>query len=289
MVWGPSVSTDVAFYQVYRAGLLVGTVERPNSQHFSDNGLTAATTYSYTIRAVDSAGNPSAFTTAKSLKTLAAGTVKIARGPYLSNVTDTTAVVSWWTNIATSGSVAIAGQTIPDGVTTHHTVSVSGLVAGSANPYTVTSGGVSGGGTLITAATPGSTFSFAAIGDFGGQSTGEQQNATNIGSSGTSFVQTLGDNVYPSAGLPDPNFATTYSDFDGRFFKQFGPVVKSQAFFPANGNKEYYGDGAFWTAFPMPGTNHSWYSYNWGDAHILVLDSEQPLAAGTEAVQLRPG
>ena len=27
----------------------------------------------------------------------------------------------------------------------------------------------------------------------------------------------------------------------------------------------------------MPGSNHSWYSYDWGDAHILVLDSEQPL------------
>jgi hypothetical protein len=32
----------------------------------------------------------------------------------------------------------------------------------------------------------------------------------------------------------------------------------------------------------VPGTNHSWYSYNWGDAHILVLDSEQPFTTGTD-------
>ena len=31
----------------------------------------------------------------------------------------------------------------------------------------------------------------------------------------------------------------------------------------------------------MPGSNHSWYSYDWGDAHILVLDSEQPYGSGS--------
>ena len=284
VVWGASTSTDVAYYQVNRDGALVGTVERPNSQRFSDNGLAASTSHRYTVVAVDSAGNSSSPTSAKSVTTLAATTVKIVRGPYLSNVTATSALVSWWTNIATSGTVSIAGQSVPDpaGSTQHHAVAISSLTAGTSYPYTVTSGNATGSGTVQTAASPGGTFSFAAIGDFGGQSSGESQNATNIGTSGTQFIQTLGDNVYPSAGLPDPNFSTTYSDFDARFFKQFGPVVKSQAFFPANGNKEYYGDGEFWDSFPMPGTNHSWYSYDWGDAHILVLDSERPFASGTD-------
>ena len=142
--------------------------------------------------------------------------------------------------------------------------------------------------TFRTAAAAGSTFSFAAIGDFGGASPGEAQNAANIATAGTSFMQTLGDNIYPSAGNPDPNFSTTYSDFDARFFKQFGPVVKTQAFFPANGNQEYYSNGAFWSTFPMPGSNHSWYSYNWGNAHILVLDSEQAVRHLQPAVRLRP-
>ena len=160
-------------------------------------------------------------------------------------------------------------------------MTVTGLSAGTDYPYTVTSDAVSASGSLRTAALPGQTFSFAAIGDFGGGSPGETQNAANIAGAGTQFIQTLGDNIYPSAGLPDPNFTTTYSDFDARFFKPFGPAVQSQAFFPANGNKEYYGDGEFWAAFPMPGANHSWYSYDWGDAHILVLDGEQPYAPGS--------
>jgi hypothetical protein len=31
----------------------------------------------------------------------------------------------------------------------------------------------------------------------------------------------------------------------------------------------------------MPGANHSWYSYDWGDAHVVVLDSEQPTGSGS--------
>jgi hypothetical protein len=158
---------------------------------------------------------------------------------------------------------------------------LTGLIPGATYVYSVRSGLASASATLRTAVTTGSTFSFAAIGDFGGASTGESQNAANISSAGTSFIQTVGDNIYPSAGLPDPNFTTTYSDFDARFFKQFGPAVKGQAFFPANGNKEYYGDGQFWQAFPMPGGSTTWYSYDWGDAHILVLDSEQPMSTGS--------
>ena len=273
-----------------RAG---GPVDLPNTPRFSDNGLDAATSYSYMIQAVDSAGNLSALTTAKSAKTLAAGSVIIARGPYLSNVTSTSGVVSWWTNLATPGTVTINGQTVTDPAgccPAPRGLGERPCPRARSYPYTVTSGTATASGTLDTAASPGQTFSFAAIGDFGGGSTGETQNAANIAgcrhrSSSRPSVTT---STRPPA-LPDPNFSTTYSDFDQRFFKPFATAIKSQAFFPANGNKEYYGDGEFWDAFPMPGSNHSWYSYNWGDAHILVLDSEQPFARAPRPVRVRSG
>jgi fibronectin type 3 domain-containing protein len=82
IIWGASSSSDVAYYEVLRGGVVVGTLDRPMATKFSDNGLTASTTYRYQVRTVDSAGNRSALTTAKSAKTLAAGTVKISRGPY---------------------------------------------------------------------------------------------------------------------------------------------------------------------------------------------------------------
>ena len=285
VAWGGSTSSDVSGYEVLRDGAPLARVDLPNGLRYSDNGVTAGTQYTYTIEAIDSGGNHSVPTTAKppaKATALATGTAQIARGPYLSDVTGTSAVVSWWTNIATSGVVkygtaAVTEHSQPDSgaATQHHEVTLTGLTAGAAYKYTVGDGTLaSTEATFRTAAPAGTPFSFAAIGDFGGASVGESQNAANIAADGTSFIQTLGDNIYASGGNPEPNFSTTYSDYDARFFKQFGAAVRSQAFFPANGNQEYYSNGKFWSTFPMPGSNHSWYSYNWGDAHILVLDSE---------------
>ena len=288
VVWGASSSTDMSGYLVFRDGTQVGRIDLPGGLRFSDNGLAPSSSHSYVIEAVDSAGNVSAGTSPRRVTTLAAGSVKIVRGPYLSNVTASSAVVSWWTNLPTPGivnygvsSTSDQSRSDPAGTVQHHAVTLSGLTAGTTYSYAVVSGSASTSATFNTAASAGTTFSFAAIGDFGGGSPGESQNAANIAAAGTSFIQTLGDNIYPSSGLPDPDFATTYSDFDARFFKPFSAAVKSQSFFPANGNKEYYSDGEFWAAFPMLGSNHSWYSYDWGDAHILVIDSEQPFSPGT--------
>jgi Purple acid Phosphatase, N-terminal domain/Iron/zinc purple acid phosphatase-like protein C len=289
VVWGASASTDVAGYRVIRDGTVVATVNLPGGLRWSDNGLAASSAHTYAIAAVDSARNVSAATPVRSATTLATGTVRVARGPYLSNVTGTSAVLSWWTNIPSPGVASWGVGTAtehsladPAGSVRHHSVTITGLAPGTTYRYQVGDGaGVISGATFPTAAAPGTPFSFAAIGDFGGGGSGATQNGANIAAAGTSFVQTVGDNIYPAAGNPDPDFATTYSDFDQRFYKPMGAAIKSQAFFPANGNKEYYGDGVFWANFPMPGTNHSWYAYDWGDAHIVVLDSELPMDAGS--------
>jgi hypothetical protein len=286
VAWAASASTDVAYYEVLRGSTVVAQLDRPLATKFSDNGLAASTTYSYSVRAVDSAGNRSALTTAKSKATLAAGTVTIPRGPYTVKVTGTSAVVVWWTNIPSTGRVTVGGASFSDATTsTTHKVTVTGLKAGTAYTYTVSSGGASSSGSLHTAAAAGSAFTFAVIGDYGSGSPQEAQNATRIAGSGSQFLQTVGDNVYPSAGFPDPNFATWYSDLDSRFFKQMGSVLKTQAFFPANGNKDYYAAGEFWNAFPYPATSgapaNSYYSYDWGPAHITVLDPFRPFAPGS--------
>ena len=57
LYWAGSSSTDLSGYQILRDGSVVGTVALPDRMTFSDTGLSANTTYTYTIRAVDSAGN----------------------------------------------------------------------------------------------------------------------------------------------------------------------------------------------------------------------------------------
>jgi beta-glucanase (GH16 family) len=67
-----TASTDnvaVAGYKVFRAGAQVGT---PTGTTYQDGGMTASTTYSYTVSAYDAAGNTSAPTSAVSATTQAA-------------------------------------------------------------------------------------------------------------------------------------------------------------------------------------------------------------------------
>jgi hypothetical protein len=56
--WGASTDdTGVTGYRVYRGGALVGS---PTTTAYSDTGLSPSTTYSYTVKAADAAGNLSA-------------------------------------------------------------------------------------------------------------------------------------------------------------------------------------------------------------------------------------
>ncbi|MDQ1384346.1 MAG: hypothetical protein QOG65_1725, partial [Actinomycetota bacterium] len=120
--WAGSTSTDATAYQVLRDGVVIATVTRPSANRYSDDDVTASHSYVYAIRTVDSNHNVSTATSGRRVSTPAAGTMLITRGPYLSNVTATTAVVSWWTNLATAGVVRW-GTTSP---TTHSVSDPSG-------------------------------------------------------------------------------------------------------------------------------------------------------------------
>jgi chitodextrinase len=64
-----SDNVGVSSYRVYRNGIQVGTTTVPS---YSNSGLTASTTYSYTVSALDAAGNASAQSTPVSIATPAA-------------------------------------------------------------------------------------------------------------------------------------------------------------------------------------------------------------------------
>jgi hypothetical protein len=288
LVWAASTSSDTSGYQVFRDGMLVGEVYLPLRRYYSDNGLASSTTYSYQIRTIDSAGNVSALTTGRNATTTTMGSVKIVRGPYIQSTTGESTRIAWWTNIPAPSvvnyGVSSLSQQVSDPVLTQqHVMLIGALTAGTSYGYQVVSANATSATfTFNTAAPPGSTFSFAAVGDYGGGSPQETLVADNIAVGETQFIQTLGDNVYPEAA--DPDFATTYSDFDARFYKPYATAMSQQTLWLAAGNHEYYGNEAFWQHIWMP-NNERWYSYNWGDAHILVLDTEQPYTPGTPQYQ----
>ena len=71
LTWNASTD-DVAVtgYEVWRNGTLDATITAPTTS-FSDTGLTAATLYTYIVRAFDAAGNYSGFSTSSATTTLA--------------------------------------------------------------------------------------------------------------------------------------------------------------------------------------------------------------------------
>ncbi len=108
--WTPSTdNVGVAGYVIYRDGVKLTTVSTPN---FTDTALGAGTTYSYTVTALDAAGNESAPSAALRVVTLAAGDTQAPTVPsnlVASNTTATGTTVSW---TASTDNVAVTGYDV---------------------------------------------------------------------------------------------------------------------------------------------------------------------------------
>ena len=176
-----TASTDnvgVTGYQVFRGGTQVGT---PTGTSFSDTGLTASTAYSYTVKAIDAAGNLSANSNTASATTQAgapAPTATLSANPTSitsgqsstltwSSTNATSCTGSGFTASGTSGSTSVSPT-----VTTTYSISCTG--AGGTSPAASATVTVTGGGgtsqpptfvneyeTVWTTASPKTTASFS--------------------------------------------------------------------------------------------------------------------------------
>ena len=102
-----NASTDnvgVTGYEVYRNGSLVNTV---TSTSYNANGLTAGTTYAFTIKAKDAAGNKSTASNALSVKTLTTSTANLTLTITFDNYPEETS----WTLKNSGGSTVASGGT----------------------------------------------------------------------------------------------------------------------------------------------------------------------------------
>ena len=87
--------------------------------------------------------------------------------------------------------------------------------------------------------------------------------------------------------------AGTRGELESFFFGVYADLLEDFAVFPASGNHEYETEDAapFREAFVLPENGapagvERWYSYDWGDVHFVVLDSERtgaPQAAWLDA------
>jgi uncharacterized protein (TIGR03437 family) len=120
-------------------------------------------------------------------------------------------------------------------------------------------------------------FSFLAFGDSGSGTAEQLALARLMEQERPSFVLPLGDLAYMTG---------TFEQFQSRYFGIYRELMKRVAFFPCLGNHDYMTRSGFpyLTLHDVPspqsvppGDRGRYYSFDWGNAHFIALDSNDPL------------
>ena len=290
LIWtASSDNTAVTGYKVYRNGATT-PIATVTGNSYSDTGLTADTVYSYTVSAVDAAGNESGQSGSISITTPPATTDNIPpsdpTGLSAAAVSSTQVNLKW---NASTDNIGVTGyKVLRDGnqiaAPTGTDYFDANLAAGASHTYTVTAvdgaENMSGGSNSVGVTTPAATASivFAGAGDIASITGTAEQTAKVldqiVSASPSAVIYTLGDNAYPDGSAAE--FASYYTPTWGRH------KLRTR---PAPGNHEYNQPGAqpyydyFGATAGEPGKGY--YSYELGAWHIVSLNSEINMAVGS--------
>jgi acid phosphatase type 7 len=201
------------------------------------------------------------------------------REPYVQGVTASSVVICWVnegsdTGVVEYGKTPELGRKEADArVGRRHAVTLAGLDPGSTYHYRVEGvGGSSSTGSFRTASVgEDSSFNFAVVGDSGSGGKGQLAVAKLLGRLGPDLILHTGDVVYP---------AGEERHYDRRFFAPYRHLIKTVPIFPVLGNHDVRkGNGAaflenFRPPLDSPRSTKRYYSFDWGGAHFVALDSE---------------
>lgn len=174
--WGASTdNVGVTAYKIYNGSTLVGSTTNGSTLSFNLTELTGNTAYTYTVKAVDAAGNQSASSNAVTFTTQApVADTQAPTAPsnlhVMGNATTSSVPLMW---SASTDNVAVTGYQVYQGTTLLTTVSgstleylVSGLTANTAYSFTVkaidAAGNVSAASNVVNATTASASTTYAA-------------------------------------------------------------------------------------------------------------------------------
>ena len=205
----------------------------------------------------------------------AVAAVVLTRGPATESVTQRSAAISFLTSTRDRDSVLLQnGARFGAGAGVNHVARLTHLRPGKRYEYTVEgeSGALATGG-FRAAPSGASRFTFAVVGDYGSGTSDETAVASLIQSWHPDFVLTVGDNAYPLG---------SKALLDRDIFRPYAAVMRESAWFPALGNHDVYADNGKpeLEAFHSLGEER-WYRFTWGNAAVVVLDSDTSVAPGS--------
>ncbi len=148
---------------------------------------------------------------------------------------------------------------------------------------------------------PAQTVRFAAIGDYGLNTTNEQNVANIVTSHTPDIIITTGDNNYPSGSATtiDNNVGKYYHNYIAAYTGAYPPGAATNKFFPSMGNHDL-DDGSlgapYYSYFTLPGAgitssntsgNERYYDYVVGPVHFFVINSDprEPNGITSSSVQ----
>ncbi|MCP3064193.1 metallophosphoesterase [Myxococcus sp. K38C18041901] len=200
------------------------------------------------------------------------------REPYLQNVTQEQALIVFNLQRPCPASVrlgragaAMEGLVTSDVARTQHVLPLKGLQGGTAYDYVVEACEEKlGPFTFRTAPAPGEEVHFIAVGDSGTGGVMQLRVVEAMHAADPQLFLGLGDNVYSSG---------THAEFQNRFFSPMAKLLRRTPVFATPGNHEYLTDRAqpYFDNFHLPTNNprgtERYYSFDWGDAHIVSIDT----------------
>jgi hypothetical protein len=140
---------------------------------------------------------------------------------------------------------------------------------------------IGAGGSFRTALAAGSdTFRFLVIGDTGMASDGQARIATQLLNQDASFLLHVGDIAYGNG---------NFDQFQQNYFNYYQNLMSRIPFFPTPGNHEYESTnaGPYLAVHSLPTETvptsdwGKYYSFDWGNAHFVSIDSNDGLTGGS--------
>lgn len=230
----------------------------------------------------------------------AASAAELTRGPYLQLAGPTGITVVFRTSGVASGEVRFGerGQPLTRVVTdlvpgTEHELTLSGLTPSTRYDYEVWVDGVAlaGGDShqfrTYPAAGQSAPFRFFAWGDSGTGDVSQLAVAEQLSREvdEATFSLILGDIIY---------YVGEAELYDARFFNPYGPLLRRHVVWPTIGNHDVGLDpsgGPYRDAFRLPTNNPAsselYYSFDYGDAHFVCLDTHVNSFSSPNAPQLQ--